>query len=79
MFCCQKGRLKAFFIAFLVSIFIHSLLFFLPYRPASSVRAEKKAENSIISVEYPMQRQIVTQKTFNKVIPQRNRLSQSGG
>lgn len=70
MFYPKKNKLNPLLIAFLCSILIHSPLFFIISKKSSLTSDNHRIdEDHIILVEHPLNQQIVTQKTFNKIIP----------
>ena len=79
MFRRRKKQISPFLLAFLCSLFIHSALFFLNWKSLSVDSEQEYEDNSLILVEYPAHRQIVSQKNFNKIIPKKHTsyLSQS--
>ena len=65
----KKTQLSPFLLTFLCSLLIHSPLVFLYWAPLSQNTKEIEEENLVL-VEYPVHQQIVSQKTFNNIIPE---------
>ena len=70
LFYPQKNKFNRLLIAFLCSILIHSPLFFIISKKSLLASNNHHIdEDHIILVEHPLNQQIVTQKTFNKITP----------
>ena len=72
MFQNKNTRLNPFFYSFFFSLLIHSVLFLLIWSPISN-KTNPQAEDNIVFVHYPDHKQIVNQKTFNRITPQKHR------
>lgn len=70
MFYPKKNKFNPLLIAFICSLLIHSPLFFIISKKSLLTSNDHQIdEDHIIIVEHPLNQQIVTQKTFNKITP----------
>ena len=72
MFYGKKKPFYLFLTTFLCSVLLHSLFFFTIQQTTRWEKTRQTADNSLVLVEYPAHRQIVSQKTFNKIAPKKH-------
>ncbi|MDE0119724.1 MAG: TonB family protein [Bdellovibrionales bacterium] len=72
MFQNKNTRLNPFFYSFLFSLLVHSVILSLIWSPLSQNTSSQK-EDDIVFVHYPDHKQIVNQKNFNRITPQKQR------
>ena len=72
MFQNKKIRFNPFLYSFLLSLLIHSALLLLIWSPKSK-HTIIQDEDNLVFVNYPDHQQIVSQKNFNKIAPEKQR------